>query len=173
MQLATIWAQSWASELDATLNYTIEAYFSLLTMNAGLPGVAAVGWGLSGSPSNAAARMQGVGRGLRAAVQTAFGKFDASEGTNYTGAVGSSNTLCATIASAGAAGAGLAATRASLAAGWPLYRAQVNASGRITGTATTTMTDENNYLAIGQWSGNAAGAVYVTQLDALRIRTWR
>jgi hypothetical protein len=160
-------------ELDATLVYTIEAYFDLLTMAAGLPGVAAVGWGLAGAPSNSAARMQGVARGFRGAVQTSFGKFDATEGTNYTGAFGSANVLCATIASAASAGAGLVGVRASVAAEWPLYRAVVNNYGRTAGTATTTMLDENAYLAIGQWSGNAAGAVYVTQLRSMRIRAWR
>lgn len=181
VQLATLYTAanaggSWGTdlELDATLVYTIEAYFDLLALNAGLPGVAAVGWGLAGSPTNSAARMQGVGRGLRAAAQTAFGKFDASEGTNYTtGGHGSDNVLCATIASAGAAGAGMVANRANVAAGWPLYRAVVSNYGRITGIVTSTMLDENAYLAIGQWSGNAAGAAYVTQLRSLRIRAWR
>jgi hypothetical protein len=176
LQLNTLYTNAaYASlNLDATLVYTIEAYFDLLTLNAGLPGVAVVGWGLAGSPSNAAARMQGVGRGLRAAAQTAFGKFDAGEGTNYTtGGHGDDNTLCATIASAGAAGAGMVAERVSVAAGWTPYRAVVSNYGRITGIVTSTMLDENAYLAVGMWSGNAAGAVYIFQLRSLRIRAWR
>jgi hypothetical protein len=174
VQFAMLWAQSWASELDGMLNYSIEAYFDLLTMAAGLPGVAAVFWGLSGSPTNAAARMQGVGRGFRSAVQTAFGKFDANEGTNYTSnSHGDDNTLAATIYSGASAGAGFVADRASVAAGWPRYQAQVNTSGRITGTVTTTLVDENVYAAIGQWSGNAAGAAMITQLRSLRMRAWR
>jgi hypothetical protein len=49
----------------------------------------------------------------------------------------------------------------------------VNTSGRITGTVTTTLVDENVYAAIGQWSGNAAGAAMITQLRAARLRAWR
>lgn len=176
VQLNTLYTSpDYASlNLDGTLVYTIEAYFDLLTMNAGLPGVAAVGWGLVGAPTNSAARMQGVGRGFRAAAQTAFGKFDAAEGTNYTSnSHGDDNTLCATIASAGATGAGLVTERTSVAAGWTPYRAVVNNYGRITGTVTTTMLDENAYLAIGMWSGNAAGAAMINQLRSLRIQVWR
>lgn len=174
-RFSTLWATAWslALGLDATLSYSIEAYFDVLTWNAGIPGVGVVWWGLVGAPSNSNARMQGVGRGFRGATETAFGKFDAGEGTNYTGAHGDDNQLAATQYSGASAGAGLIAERASVAAGWSRYQAQANTYGRITGTTTTTSGDENMYAAVGQWSGNAAGATYVTQWSSLRMRAWR
>ena len=174
-RFSTIWATPWATTLglDATLSYSFEAYWDLLTWNAGLPGVAVVWWGLVGAPSNSNARMNGVGRGFRGAVETAFGKVDAGEGSNYTGAHGDDNQLAATQYSGGSTGAGLIAERLSVAAGWSRYQAQASTYGRVTGIETTTLGDENVYASIGQWSGNAAGATYVTQLRSARLRAWR
>ncbi len=157
--------------VDASCTLTIEAYFDLLTMTSNLPGVAAVGWGLNAVPSNSAARMRGAGRGLRSGVQTAFGKTDGAEGTNYTNAPANTGNVLVSVLSPDNGCAAIVGARASLAAGWPQYRNVVAAPAGPSANPTT-MLDENSYLAIGMWTGGVAGNM-ITQLRSLRIRAWR
>lgn len=173
MQLATLYSASWAQALgiDATCVITIEAYFDLLTFISGFGGVAVVSWGLNGSPGNAAARMRGAGRGIRSATQVAFGKTDGAEGAVYTTAPGGTANTLGAVMGVGNSVTAVAGARASLAAGWPLYR-NVVATPAGPSANPTNMLDENSYLAIGMYTGNTTDGM-VTQLRSLRIRAWR
>lgn len=170
LQLATLFNAF--PEVDSTCTICMETYWDLLT-TTGLGGSAAVVWGLTGSPSNSNPRMRGAARGLRVGVPVAFGKMDGAEGSNYTTVPGNTGDTLAVLIAPGASGsAGFSNIRGALANDWPQLRNQVHAAGNTSGTTTTYTSDENNYLAIGNWSGGVT-ATYISQLRSLRIRAWR
>jgi len=115
LPLATLYNQFPA--IDASWTISIECYFDLLTFISGFGGVGVVSWGLTGAPSNGAARMRGAGRGIRSLVQVGFGKTDGAEGSTYFTVPGNASNVLAAVMGVGNGVTAAMGIRASLAAG--------------------------------------------------------